>query len=64
MSLLEMVAHRGQQRHRRRLDQLRPGPAPSTVDDSAGAMMAAASLAQPRTRRAIRFALSARAASH
>jgi len=25
MRLLEMVAHRGQQRHRRRLDQLRRG---------------------------------------
>jgi hypothetical protein len=40
------------------------GQAPSTVNDSARAMMATASLAQPRTRRAIRLALSARAASH
>jgi len=63
MRLLEMVAHRGQQRHRRRLDQLGRGGALDGQRIRAR-HDGAASLAQPRTRRAIRLALSARAASH
>ena len=64
MRLLEMVAHRGQQRHRRRLDQLRRGAGALDGQRIRARHDGAASLAQPRTRRAIRLALSARAASH